>query len=134
VKVVLIEIACRGGGTLISSDIVKWVSGIDVYDLLHENLIGNVTDLRGLMIQRRSAVLHFFEFPSGKVKRISGIEKIQKMPCVAKVLLAFKEGDVLSPAEDDRSRQGFVIVFAHSRKELQAVLAEVESTVEVEYE
>jgi len=132
-RIVLIEIACRGGGTLISSDIVNWVSGVNVYDLLYGNLRGAATDVKGLNVLKRNAILKFFEFHPGVVKSISGLDEVKKMKEVISHDLLFKPGDTLQPAEDDRSRQGYFIAFANTKPELDAVVKKVIETITVNY-
>ena len=128
-KIYLIEIACRGGGTLISSDIAKWVSGIDLYEILFNDLIGIPADIKSLAILKRHAWLHFFEFPNGTVNEIKGLEEIAAMPGIRLIRLEFKKGDQIEAAKDDRSRQGFVIILAKSKAELENKLAAVKETL-----
>jgi len=132
-KIKLIEIACRGGGTLISSDIVNWVSGINVYDNFYANLKGGITDVKGLKVLKRNAILKFFEFQLGVVKSISGFDEVKNMKEIISCNLAFKPGDTLQSAGDDRSRQGYFIAFANSNEELDAVINKVSETIKVEY-
>ena len=131
---ILVEIACRGGGTLISSDIIHWVSGNDLYEFLYSDLTGNPIGLEKMSRLNRPALLHFFEFPSGKVVSVSGLETIRAMEGVYKINLDFKPGDMIKPAKDDRSRQGFVILFCHTKEHLESLLATVYNTLKVEIE
>lgn len=132
--VTLVEIACRGGGTLISSDIVRWVSGVDLYELLYANLRGAVTDVKRLEVLRRPAVLKFFEFAPGVVRSISGADDVRCMKEIISFHLAFKAGDRLHPASDDRSRQGYFIAFAETSAELDETINTVMRTIRVDYE
>lgn len=59
-----LEIAARGGGFLISSHIVPYVSGINTMEILHQNLLGNTTDVKSLKPLARKAKIQFYkEFP-----------------------------------------------------------------------
>lgn len=129
----LVEVACRGGGTLIPSDIVPWVSGVPVYDLLYDLIQGKTPDIRPLE-QPRHAVLHFFEFPAGRVKAIHGLEEARRIPGVRMTELEFGPGSVIRPAGDDRGRQGFTIVFAGTAAELEQRLQAVIAAIHVETE
>jgi biotin carboxylase len=131
-EICLVEIACRGGGTLISSHITNWVAGVNVYDMHVSNLEGGVTDVHAIQCLQRSAVLHFFEFPNGTVKKISGVDAIQAIEGVAMIKLDFTEGTVIKAANDDRSRQGFVIVFADNPDELKSKLDRIVDLLKVE--
>ncbi len=130
-KFYLVEIACRGGGTLISSDIVKWVSGFDVYDAYLKCLEGNFVDVYENPITQKSAELHFFEFGSGKIQSLEGVEEASKLEGVLMLDFKYKVGDVLKSCEDDRSRQGFVIVLADNPNQLQERIDSVCETLKV---
>jgi carbamoyl-phosphate synthase large subunit len=132
-RIALIEIACRGGGSLISSDIVNWVSGVNVYDLYYANMKGAITDVKGLKILKKNAILKFFEFNPGIVKSIEGFNELKNMKGLISSHLAFKPGDTLQPADDDRSRQGYFIAFAESFEELNTIINKVNETVLVSY-
>jgi hypothetical protein len=130
----LVEIACRGGGTRISSDITSWVSGQNVYEMFYENLCGRKTDVISMEILEKNAILYFFEFPEGKVKAIYGLDEARNVKGVFKLSISFKVGDILLPATEDRSRQGFLILFSESKDDLDQSLKEVIKKVKVEYE
>lgn len=133
-EIKLVEIACRGGGTLISSDIVNWVSGINLYELHYANLKGEIIDVKALNPSKRPALLQFFEFQKGKVKSIKGLKKAKEIDGIHHIALNFNIGDKLLPAEDDRSRQGFFIVFCNNREELNIIKNKIYNTIEIEYE
>ncbi|MFN5218155.1 MAG: hypothetical protein ACK5CL_05250, partial [Sphingomonadales bacterium] len=84
------------------------------------------------LAESRHALLHFFEFPPGKVQAIHGLEEALKIPGVHALELEFATGDVLKPAGDDRGRQGYAILLANNQKELQACLDVVNKTLKVE--
>ncbi len=130
-EVYLVEIACRGGGTLISSNIIKWVSGFDAYEELYKNLNGLETNLNEIENLNRAAILHFFEFPNGIVSEISGMDDIGKMENVIKLQLDFKVGDTINFALDDRSRQGFIIITAETIEILNSLMIKVNSLLQV---
>ena len=131
----LVEIACRGGGTLISSDIVKWVSGFDVYDAYLRCLEGNDSsiDMHQLEPKHRSAELHFFDFGTGDILHVEGVETVRQMDGVIYADLdCLKEGTHITSCQDDRSRQGFVIVFAEDKEQLAARISAINNTLVVQ--
>lgn len=133
-KIALVEIACRGGGTLISSDIVNWVSGVNVYDKFYSNLKGGITDVKGLIVLKRNAILKFFEFNPGIVSSINGLDELKKLKGILSFNFSIKPGDTLIPAEDDRSRHGYIIAFAESNIELESIVNKVIETIKIEYD
>lgn len=130
-EICLVEIACRGGGSLIASDIASWVSGIDLYEILVNELNGISTDVKSLHTKKRNAILHFFEYQNGIVEEIEGIDDCVKIPGVRMIKLDFKKGDQLKAANDDRSRQGFVVILAESKNQLEEILAAVNQKLKV---
>ena len=130
----LVEIASRGGGTRISSDIVKWVSGFDVYEALVTCFEGREKeiDVKQVHPLRRSAELHFFDFGDGVIEHVEGVDKVRAMSEVAYAdLNVLKEGVELQSCKDDRSRQCFVIVFTENEEELKNTLDSINKTLKV---
>jgi biotin carboxylase len=130
-KICLVEIACRGGGSLISSDIAKWVSGVDIYEIYLTGLEGNTYNVNALTTLKRPAVLHFFEFPNGIVEAVEGLDEIRRMNGTVAIKMDFEVGTHIKAANDDRSRQGFVIILAEDKAQLESRLALVNDTLKV---
>lgn len=133
----LIEMACRGGGSLIPSHIVPWVSGTDCYDLLYNVLfkdLGKIEFNSQNFANQRKALLHFFEFKPGKVKFIDGLKACKEIDGVLEITLEFNEGDIIVPASDDRSRQGFCILLAGDDSEIESMLKKIEELLVITYE
>lgn len=114
----LIEIAARGGGTKISSDIVPLVSGISNYEIYINELCGVKTEI-SVKEHYDAVVLGFFDFKPGKVIDIQGVGEALKQPGVHDMGLDVKVGDMLGKAQDDRSRCGYYIIYADSVDELE---------------
>lgn len=129
-KFYLIETAARGGGTKISSDITKLVSGIDCNRLLIRMLMGE-TDKIIREKHHDCAVLGFFDFKPGVIKEIVGIEEGRGLNGVWDLKLEVNIGDVLGEAQDDRSRCGYYILFADSEEELDNRERQLKETVRV---
>jgi len=128
---IMVEIACRGGGSLISSNIAPWVSGWPIYEFLYQNLLGNIVDIKNLPIRKRSAILHFFEFPNGTVTQIEGVNEIKKLKEVIHFQLDFVEGSKIYSATDDRSRQGFVVILTDNKIQSENILNKVKNLLDI---
>ena len=132
----LVEMACRGGGSLIPSHIVPWVSQIELYPILYNALTKQTTT--GLSFEvgeaKKAAVLHFFEFKEGVVKTILGLDECSKMKGVVLIDLEFKPGDSIKSASDDRGRQGFAIVFGDNLSDCYLVINQLYERINIEYE
>ena len=129
-QVRLVEIAARGGGSRIHSDIVPYVSGIDVMRAGVEFALGASRPATPIC-EPRAANLAFFEFPAGRVAAVEGLDEARQLPGVHEILLEFSPGDTLHPPEDDRSRPGLVVVFGTTRAEVLATSDRVTELVRV---
>lgn len=131
----LIEIAARGGGNMISSDIVPLMSGCDNYHALVNSALGQAVTLpeSGTIPPGRCAVLRFFdtEFEGGVVKEIRGEEFLRESPFVHHYEFNFKPGDYIKKAENDAARIGFYIAYADSDAELRNLMSEISRKVQI---
>lgn len=134
----LIEMAARGGGTKIASDIVPMMSGVDNYEYLLNCAVGN-TEIDSVEVDseliERCAVLKFIDVDSKglAVKSIDGVEEIQALDHVIDFGLEFKVGDIVGKAEDDRSRVGYYIAYEESEEKLRDLMQLIENTLKVEF-
>ena len=132
----LIEMAARGGGTKIASDIVPIMSGVDNYSYLLNCVVGNTIQQAVKVNEElihRCAVLKFIDVNSkGRpVKAIDGVEEICCDPHVIDFGLEFNVGDVVGQAEDDRSRVGYYIAYEESEDRLRMLMKKIEETLKV---
>ena len=140
-KFYLIEMAARGGGTRISSDIVPYVSGVDNYKYLIEASVGVKNQAEEIELdvkeecKEHCAVLSFLDIESNgkQIEKIEGIEKIRAIPEVIAFEVEFSEGDIIERAQDDRSRVGFYIICAEDRKRLEEVTEIINRTFKITF-
>ena len=134
-KFYLVEVAARGGGTKISSDIVPSLSGVPTNELLISLALGGqVEPLTPPDGDNRYAVLSFFNFEPGLVKDIIGLEEGRGLPGVLDLDMNFRAGDRILPPADDRGRHGYFIALGASRSETESLRDRVHATVQVVYE
>jgi len=132
----LIEIAARGGGNLMSSHIVPFMSGIDNYKYLIDCSLGNIANADfSIKAQylKRVAVLKFFDTPEhgGIVKEIQGLDYLKSTPEIIQYSFNFKVGDRIGDAKDDSSRIGFYIACCESKEKLESVMYDVKEKVRI---
>ncbi len=133
-KFYLIEIAARGGGTLLSSDVVPLMSNVDTNAILIRMALGEMIFSIEPELVNRIAVLDFLQFHPGRVSHISGVDRAKSIPGVVGLGLNFKVGDIISDPLDDRARHGYVIAQAETPTQLSVLLARVHHTIQVRYE
>lgn len=130
----LIEIGARGGGNLISAEIVPCMTGYDNYEALIKMALGESVDKAPTICSNlinRCAVLEFFDAPEGGgvVKEIQGKEFLRKHENILSYRLNFGVGDQIGEAVCDSARIGFYIAYADSRMELLSLMKEVKEKV-----
>jgi biotin carboxylase len=111
----LVEIAARGGGTRIASHIVPALCGFEPTPNLISILLGEAPEV--IVTRQRAAQLRFLRLSPGR--RILGFPNLAELESVSGVMeIAFNQavGDRLPAVEDDRSRNGYVIVSADNRE------------------
>jgi biotin carboxylase len=122
----LIEMAARGGGNLISSDIVPIMSDIDNYKYLIMSSLGAKfdSDIKVDLNKERCAVLYFFDVlgNEGFVKSIEGIDYMNNNKNILKFKLNFSVGDYIQKVNDDSKRIGFYIAYAENKKKLIEIM------------
>ena len=130
----LIEIGARGGGNLISAEIVPCLSGYDNYEALIKMALGE-KDIQEPAImpklRNRCAVLEFFDAPGkgGVVKSIEGEEFLKNNQNVLSYKFNFKVGDTIQQAVCDTARIGFYIAYADSREKLIQLMNDIQNNV-----
>ncbi len=135
-KFYLIEIAARGGGNRISSDIVSFMSGVDNYEYLIQCYLGSIGDGNfsvPLEYSKRAAVLKFFETPKngGVVKEIRKEHLLSQNPDIKAYSFNFKVGDTIEPAKNDAARVGYYIACCENEDKLKATMSSIEAGVEI---
>lgn len=138
----LIEMAARGGGTKISSDIVPYMSGIDNYKLLIEAALGELSTKDSLdfslkeNLRNRCALLEFLDVESKgkKITSIEGVDEIKAIPELLEFQLEFKVGDIVEQAQDDRTRAGFFIICAESAEKIYEIEDRIKNTLVITFE
>lgn len=130
-KFYLIEIAARGGGTRISSDIVPIMSGVDHNRILVDYLLGNTIPDIECTHRDYHAVLKFFDLPAGRVEKIVGYDAALKIEGILTIRLDFHEGSIINLANDDRSRVGFYIAYGKNEQELLDTLNKLKQTLKI---
>lgn len=131
----LIEIAARGGGNKISSDIIYRMSGVDVNELLIKYALDEKFD-ENIIIDKSSniIVLEFLDVKCGKVKTINGLHSIKALSNIIEMKLNFEVGDNIGNPDDDSKRVGYYIASGKSFEEIDNIHNYIKSNLEVYYE
>lgn len=121
----LIEIGGRGGGAGITNKIVPWVSGVNLYDVLYDSILGYEVDLNKIETATNHALLKYYTSTELVNINENKIQKVLKLKGVADFQYNFKNKQFVSDAED--CRQSLGIYIAKTQDELKNVTTNVES-------
>ena len=116
-QVFLIEVAARGGGSRIYTHAVPHHSGYDTVRSGILQALGETIPIPAAS-KNRHVNIGFFEFPTGKVTQIAGLEEIRQLPFVVDLYCSLSLGSTVAPIQDDRSRAVQVVVIGDSRNEV----------------
>ncbi len=132
-KFYLIEAGARGGGSNLSAKIVPFMSGIDNYDYLIREALGESVDESLLkdhvFSEDKYVVMRFFDFGEGIAERVEGLDYLRKHPLLLDYQLNVKPGDELRNPKYGRLRPGHFIIGgdgeAYVRREAETIIDRV---------
>lgn len=133
-KVYLVEIAARGGGIYLSSDLTPRATGIPTNEFLIEYILnGENKDFRSFKLERKVTAWMCFELVPGSVTKISGISRTCEIQGVFKVCLDnLYVGKEILPLINDLGKFGPILIEADSREKCCEIMSEVKSTLKIE--
>jgi biotin carboxylase len=125
---VVVEVAARGGGYRIFSDILPAISGVDPVDAVIDLAMGRVPDVTPT--RSRAAVLRFFNpRMTGPVQRIDGVAEARRLADVHDVVVEVKVGQKVGGITRDGERPGYIITVADTRNQALLAADRAEETV-----
>lgn len=112
----LVEVAARGGGFRVFSDIVALVSGVDIVRETLKIALDMEPDIRPRWA--RAAVLRFFNpGVQGYLRGIRGVESARRVPGIRDVVIEVEPGNYLGKITGDGERPGYLIAEGETRQE-----------------
>ena len=109
-RIVLGEVHVRPGGDYIHL-MVELVTGLELYGLVYDQLLGRVPDPSGWRIQGGAAVLYFTP-PAGRVVSIGDAAAVSRDPACVRLDLPLRPGDTVPAIRESEDRPGFVLARA----------------------
>ena len=129
----LVEVAARGGGVFISSDLVPLACGVDVNDLLIRCALGERPAFDPAALRPAAAGYVCFALPAGEISRPPNAAELAALPGVHRACLAgLTLGARVADLSDKTGRQGPILLRAQSRAGLDALHRRVRETLRVE--
>ncbi len=131
-----VEMAIRGAGAHVTTDLIPYAYGIDSQPYLVRACTGDFSkSFDDEKIVPKAAAFYCFLLPEGKVIHVSGLDKIESIKGVKKSYVQeIHEGDITEPPVDKSSRYGPIIVTGNTRDDIDRSWEELKRTVRIEVE
>jgi biotin carboxylase len=123
----VVEVAARGAGFRVFTDMVPWVTGVDTLEQLINLSVGKEPNFT--VTQNRAAVLRFPEVESGVVTSVSGVESARQLSGIFDLEIYVKPGDIVRPLTSGSDRVGHIITMAETRAGALAVSRQAEQSI-----
>ncbi len=131
-KIYLVEIAARGGGEFISSELIPAACGVNANELLVMEAVG-MDEKKDIKLKNGAAAYYCYLLPEGTINKIEGIERINEMPGVRK---AFFDNIALGmntkQIVDKSSRKGPILVQGKNKEECYEIINEAKKKLTIE--
>lgn len=132
-EVYLVEIAARGGGVFLSSDLTPKASGINTNEYLIDYVVdGKSIDVSKLELKKGVAAWRCFTFVPGRINSIDGQKETSEIPGVFKVCLEdLYIGKRIVEIKDDKGKYGPILIEGDSKEDCKKTMSEVERTLKI---
>lgn len=121
-KIYLVEIAARGGGVFISSDLIPAACGVNANDLLVREVLGIASDADICLSEGASAYFCYLT-PAGVITEIKNTEVVSNLPGVLKAFFDnVNVGMNCLSIKDKSSRKGPILVSGKTKKECYNII------------
>ena len=127
----IIEFALRGCGGNVITYLMPALRGYDIEKFLLARALGE--DIPVILSPSRFGTLKFIIPQAGKVKKLSGVEEINKKDYVLDFHTELCDGFVIESIKNTSKRPAHVIVIGDSREDINNKLNEVVGTLKIEY-
>lgn len=109
----VVELAARGAGFRVFSDILKHVSGVDIARACVDTAIGVVPDLQSRH-EPECASLVFIDPVPGELIEIRGLDEARSVPGISEIMVYPKPGESMNELRSGADRAGHIIAFAET--------------------
>lgn len=127
-----VEVAARGPGFKVFTDILPMITGIDLLKVLIQISLNEKPSLK--KTKNMSSVIKFINVKSGILKKISGLDKAIKVEDIYDLELYVKEGDKVNELTCGSDRIGHIISIAGTREKAEKAINKAESLLKIEVE
>jgi biotin carboxylase len=129
----LIEVAARGGGVFISSDLIPLCCGLDVNELLIQRSLGASVVMDYTSISEAAASGYIcFTLPEGVIDQPPNIKEVEEIEGVHRTYLEdLTPGKKIHYTKDKTMRMGPILIRAESREGLDKIHKRVQQVLHI---
>ena len=128
----LVEIAARGGGVFISSELIPAACGVNANDLLVKEALC-LDDNDPIVITSGASAYFCYLTPEGIVSKLNGIDKVEMINGVRKAFFDNIEiGMKTRSIRDKSSRKGPILVQGQTKEDCYKTIKNVKDLLEIE--
>ena len=127
----VVEIAARGGGFIVFNDLVPKVSGVNISKLTILQAAGKKSSIN--VVENNHVILRFILPREGKIKSISGFEKINNISGLIAASFV-EEGDFVNAVSSDGDRLGYILSYGKKYDKVEKRINKYESLIKFEYD
>lgn len=128
-KVVIVEVAGRGGGFLVFEEFLPRISSLDIVELTVLQACGQPIEITEKT--EHYGILEFLPSSEGIVKNITGFKAVNTLPyCTAESFVAI--GDKVKNADCDGARLGYILCCSDDKTLVRSTVQKAKSLVKVE--
>jgi biotin carboxylase len=125
----IVEIAGRGPGFKVFTDIIPRVTGLDVVKANIELALGEQPVLA--KNENRAAVLKFIEGSNGIYEKTVGLEEARNLPAVSEIEIYPTAGSPISALRSGSDRLGHIITYAPTRDGALQAVSQCEACLDI---
>lgn len=130
-KVYLVEIAARGGGVFISSDLIPYACGVNANDLLVREALG-IDNGERITLKKGASAYFCYLVPEGEVVKLDNIDAINNLPGVKRAFFDNIElGMQTKSIKDKASRKGPILVSGATKKDCYDAIERVKEVIDI---
>lgn len=130
-KIYLVEIAARGGGVFISSDLIPTACGVNANDLLVREVLGLPIE-DNILLNKGASAYFCYLTPIGTVTTLNNTEKVSEIPGVHKAFFDnISYGMTTDSIKDKSSRKGPILVKGRTKDECYSIIETVKNTLKI---
>lgn len=130
--VILLEIAGRGGGVFISSDLIHLQTGLETEEFLLGIATGRVNNIPDFSLQKKSCCYISFFLPEGKVIRVEGVDDVVNLPYTYRNNFETLSVGKIIGRNTDKTSRFFVILEADNHKKLMQRRSEIQKMLKID--